>query len=450
MVGDLLARMPIRVRLTLGFAAVMVVLFGGLALALHEAFSASVDDGIARSLRTRAADLTTLVRSHETGGATARPALPESEGAYAQILDARGRVLDATQGHGGTPLLDRAEVARALRRPIVVGRREGARVRAQALDVTPPSVLVVAVSLAQRDRALTTLSELLFIGGPLLLLVTCLAGYALADRALAPVERMRARAAMISGGARARLPLPEARDELRRLGETLNEMLARLEDALVRERAFLANAGHELRTPLSILKLEIGLALSGEPSHEDLEAALRSAAEEVERLARLADDLLVVARAAQGQLPVHKRPLEVGRVIGVVADRIEEAARSRGRTVVAERADGLVVSADGERLEQALTNLVVNALRHGDGPIVLRARECGDRVELHVLDEGEGFEPELLPAAFERSGTVASRAGGGTGLGLSIVRAIAEAHGGRAAAANREGGGADVWVSLPR
>jgi heavy metal sensor kinase len=451
--GELLGRLPIRVRLTLAFAAVMVVLFGGLALLLHTRFAASLDDGIQSGLRTRAADLASLIRGGgDDSGLGLHPPLPESGGTFAQILDPQGRIEDSTPGHGARALLTSSEIERALQRQIVVGRRDDTRVLAQPLGTSPPGVLVVGVSLAQRDRALRTLDEFLFIGGPILLVLTCLAGYVLTAGALAPVERMRAQAARISGARRDdRLPVPAARDELHRLGDTLNQMLARLEEAMSRERAFVADAGHELRTPLSILKLEFDLALSGDRSREELEQRLRSAAEEVDRLANLAEDLLVIARADQGLLPVEKRPVEVQHVLGAVTDRIAGAAQARGRTLTAEPTDGLVVSADPARLEQALTNMVANALRHGDGPIVLTAREHNGHVELHVLDEGKGFRPEFLPRAFERfSRADPARSQGGAGLGLSIVRAIAEAHGGAAGAANRKGHGADVWLALPR
>jgi signal transduction histidine kinase len=263
---------------------------------------------------------------------------------------------------------------------------------------------------------------------------------------------MRARAARISGRGRGdRLPVPDARDELHRLGDTLNEMLTRLEDALGRERAFVADAGHELRTPLSILKLELELALAAGRSRDELEMGLRSAAEEVDRLAKLAQDLLVISRADQGRLPVEKRDVEVHSVLRTVADRFAGPARGTGRTVRSECANGLSVQADGARLEQALTNMVSNALRYGEGTVVLRAREDNGNVELHVIDEGEGFAPEFLPRAFERfSRADPARSRGGAGLGLSIVQAIAEAHSGHAYAANRDDGGADVWVSLPR
>src|SRR5438067_2391877 len=215
-----MSRVPFRIRLTLGFAVVMIVLFGGLALLLHERFAASLDQGIDRSLRTHAADLATLV-SREP----ALPQLSESGGTFAQIVYPRsGGIRDATPGLTAR-LLSRNALRQAAAGSTVVNQTDGARLLARAIATHPAAVLVVGSSLSQRNRALTTLSELLFIGGPLMLVLTCVAGYVLAARALAPVERMSARAAQISGAPEGeRLPVPEADDELHRLGETLNAM----------------------------------------------------------------------------------------------------------------------------------------------------------------------------------------------------------------------------------
>ena len=443
-------RTPFRLRLTLSFAAVMIVLFGGLALLLQTQFAASLDQGINRSLHTHASDLANLIGSkHEL------PLVQESGGTFAQLVNpASGQVLDATEGHSAR-LLTRSEVRQAasqsvLRRGMLLD--SGGNARLLAGNISGGQVLVVGSSLSQRNRALTTLTELLFLGGPLMLVLTCVAGYVLAERALAPVETMSARAARISGAPRGeRLPVPEANDELRRLGETLNAMLRRLEDALARERALVADAGHELRTPLSILKLELELALASDSSREELRSRVRSAAEEVDRLAQLAQDLLVIARAELGRLPLEKRSVEVHELLAAVVDRFAVASAGTGRPVMLEDADGLTVNADPARLEQALTNMVSNALRHGDGPVMLRAARRSGNVELHVLDQGLGFQPGFLPRAFERfSRADPARSGAGAGLGLSIVQVIAEAHDGRAYATNRDGGGADVWLSLPR
>jgi signal transduction histidine kinase len=449
--SDPLGRLPVRARLTLAFAALMVVLFGGLALLLHTRFAASLDAGLVHGMDIRAADLTTLIRSDD-GRLRPPGRLPASAGTSAQVLAPDGHIVDATPGRGARSLLTPAEIRRALRGRVVITRGERAKLVARPLSTRPPAVLVVGASLAERNHTLGTLDDMLFIGGPVLLLLTCAAGYAVAASALAPVERMRARAARISPTARGRrLPVARARDELQRLGLTLNRMLARLEEAMDREQVFVANAGHELRTPLTILKLELEVALEEDQPTEELRRRLRSAAEEVDRLARLAEDLLVIARADQGRLPVEKRPVPVPDLLRSVTDRIAGAAREHGREVRAAAAAGLVVPADADRLEQALTNMVTNALRHGDGAVALTAREVDGHVELHVLDEGPGFAPEFMPVAFERfSREDAARSRGGAGLGLSIVRVIAEAHGGRAEAANRATGGADVWMALPR
>jgi signal transduction histidine kinase len=440
-----LRRLPFRVRLTLSFAVVMVVLFGGLALLLQTRFAASLDQGIKASLRTRAADLALLVQ-----GDQALPDLPESGGAFAQIIDPRtDHVRDATPGNAA-PLLTPSEARRAAVSSLFVDRAN-ARLLARPVATRPAGVLVVASSLSERDRPLTSLNELLFIGGPFTLVLTCLAGYILAARALAPVERMSAWAAQISGAPRGeRLPVPEAHDELHRLGETLNAMLARLEDALGRERTFVADAGHELRTPLSILKLELELAMASDSSNDELHARLRSAVDEVDRLARLARELLVIARDEQKGLPLETRIIEVRDVLGRVTGRFAARTAREGRAITVEGADGLAVAADEARLEEAVTNMVQNALEHGDGRVVVRALERNGSVEVHVLDDGEGFEPDFLPRAFERfSRADPARSRGGAGLGLSIVQVIAQTHGGGAYAANRESGGADVWVVLP-
>ena len=393
-----LRRLPFRVRLTLSFAGAMIVLFGGLALLLETEFSASLDQSINRSLRTHAADLATLLQDKQQ-----LPELRETGGAFAQLIDpATAAVLDATPGYA-TPLLSREELGRARIAPLLIDDLDGARLLASPVETRPPAVLVVGSSLSQRNGALTTLSELLFIGGPIMLVLTCLAGYALAARALAPVEKMSVQAAHISGAPQGeRLPVPEANDELHRLGETLNAMLSRLEDAIARERAFVADAGHELRTPLAILKLELELALESDSPREELQMRLRSVAEEVDRLAKLAQDLLVIARAEQGRMPLSKQHIEAQAVLSAVADRFATAASGKGRTVELEDANGLALEADPERLEQALTNMVSNALRHADGTVLLRAEERGGGVEFHVLDQGDGFEPGFLPRAFER------------------------------------------------
>ncbi len=187
---------------------------------------------------------------------------------------------------------------------------------------------------------------------------------------------MRRRAAEISGSEPgARLPVPEARDEVRRLGETLNQMLERVDGALERERDFVADASHELRTPLTILRAELELANSRPWAvSEPRRARCAGASEEAERLARLADDLLVVARADGGSLPVRAEPLEAAELLETARDRLALRAAEGGRALMVDAPEGLELSGDRLRLEQAVGNLLDNALWHGAGRITLGAR----------------------------------------------------------------------------
>ena len=243
--------------------------------------------------------------------------------------------------------------------------------------------------------------------------------------------------------------MPQARDEIRRLGETLNAMLARIEAALQHERAFVADASHELRTPLAILKAELELARREGRSADEMRAAIASAGEETDRLARLAEDLLVMARADRGRLDVATTSVDAAELLDGVAARARAAAGAAGRPIIASAPPGLTVMADRRRLEQALGNLVDNAIAHGEGAVRLRAVAVDGEVELLVEDEG-GFPPEFLPRAFERfSRGDPARGRGGAGLGLAIVRAVARAHGGEAVAENLPGGGASVRIRVP-
>ena len=192
-----------------------------------------------------------------------------------------------------------------------------------------------------------------------------------------------------------RLPVGRTDDEIARLGTTLNAMLAGLERSFERERAFVADASHELRTPLAILKTEIELALRAGRTHDELVAALRSAGEETDRLAELADALLIIARADGGGLALAPAPLSSDELLTGVAARFAGRTQTRGREIVVDDGPAAELTADRRRLEQALGNLLENALQHGAGTIHLAARTHGSVVELHVRDEGPGFPPQL-------------------------------------------------------
>jgi signal transduction histidine kinase len=313
-------------------------------------------------------------------------------------------------------------------------------------------ILVVGRSLHAREETLHRLGREYLIAAPVALLLAVLAGYGLAAAALRPVEAMRRRAAAVSADEPGqRLPVPDANDEIRALAVTLNDMLARLEASFEHERRFLSDASHELRTPLALLRGELELALSRPRSRAELEAAVRSAAEETERLSRLAEDLLLIARADQGKLPLRAERVGVPDLLERVRTRFATHAADLGRDVGVETDGDASVVADTLRVEQALGNLVSNAFEHGDGTVTLRSRTVDGRVELHVTDEGAGFPEGFVTRAFDRfSRADDARGSGGAGLGLAIVDLIARAHGGDAHVVNRRDGGSDAWISLRR
>lgn len=452
-------RLPIRLRLTLAFALVMAVVLTATGAFLYLRFRSDLDRTINQGLSARSDAVAALVRQSESHrGEGGRSLLAQQEEGFAQVVTYGTRVLAATPTVRGRSLLGRAQLAAAREDELTVDLgpmprlEEPSRLRATSVLAGGRNlVVVVGAALDDRNDSLSSLRDLLLVGGPVALLLASLAGYGVAASALRPVEAMRRDAAEISATEPGRrLPVPPSRDEIARLGETLNEMLARLEEAFQRERTFVSDASHELRTPLAILKTELELAMRSSRTPEELEAAIRSAAEETDRLAQLADDLLVVARADQGRLPVRLAAIGVGELLEGLRERFAERCAAQGRAIGVEMPEAVELRADPLRVEQALVNMVENALRHGRGAIGLSASRSGQVVEIHVTDEGPGFPAAFVETAFERfTRADPARARGGSGLGLAIVEAVAEAHGGSAHAANREGGGCDVWITLP-
>jgi len=453
-----MSRLPIRLRVTAAFAVAMAVVLAGSGLFLYLRLDSHLAAALDRDLRLRAQDLAALVsQPHPALAKDNDGRFIERGESYAQLLGPDGRVLDATRPLG-RPLLSSAELRRAEREPIyldkpaVPGLNEGSRLLATKVTRNSgPAVLVVGTTRQNNVETLGNFRDELLIAGPIALLLASGLGYLLAGLSLRQVESMRRRAAAVSAETPGRrLPVPQTGDELQRLGETLNEMLDRLEAALERERGFVADAGHELRTPLALLRTELELALRQARTVDELRAAVRSSSYEADRLSQLAEDLLLIARTERGRLPLRVEPVPVDDLFAAVLSRFDWRATELGKTVSAAPAGALIVEADPIRLQQALGNFVDNALRYGGNEVTLEAARNNGRIELHVQDNGTGFPPEFLERAFDRfSRADAARGSGGAGLGLSIVKAIAESHDGSAHVANAGRGGADTWISLP-
>jgi signal transduction histidine kinase len=211
-----------------------------------------------------------------------------------------------------------------------------------------------------------------------------------------------------------------------------------------------ADAGHELRTPLALLRTELELALRQAQTVPELREAVRWSSYEVERLSQLAEDMLLIARADGGRLPLRLEKLAVDELFASVTARFEWRAEELGKSVTWSPSHGRHIEGDRLRLEQALGNLVDNALRHGGHEISLHANAANGHLELHVSDNGTGLPSGYLAHAFERfTRGDSARGRGGAGLGLAIAKTIAESHEGTAHIANVEGSGADAWVALP-
>jgi signal transduction histidine kinase len=395
----------------------MALVFGALGAFLYFRLRSSLDEQLNAGLRAHAQAVATLVS--RGGELDTGSSLIEEDESFAQVLTASGTVRDASlESLQSSPLLSGEELDRSRSGTLFLDRD---RVRAVDEDdpfrllATPSAgaVVVAGASLEDRDEALASLLTQLLLGFPIALVLSGLAGYVLATAALRPVVK-------------------------------------RLEAGLIRERRFVADASHELRTPLALLQAELELALRRPRSPDELRDALASAGEEVDRLTRLAEDLLVLAGVDEGRLPLRRSAVAVGDLFQTVARRFASRAQAGGRVLDVSAGPDQTILADRLRLEQALGNLVDNALRHGGGTIRLEAESRDGTAMLEVSDEGEGFPSSFLPRAFERFARAdEARSRGATGLGLAIVDAVARAHGGTAKAANREEGGAVVSLSLP-
>jgi signal transduction histidine kinase len=453
-----MARVPVRLRVSLAFTIVLAMVLLGTGLFLDLRFAAEMNRAIDQSLRSRAGDVIALVSQADSGLRTAGHSGLRNNASFAQVLKLDGTIFDSSPQTNGRAVLSRRELAavpasgRFIDRSAVAdlpgpARILAVRTRAQGNDL----VVAVGATLSERQQALDSLRALLLIGGAGALVLCALAGYLAVASALRPIESMRRRAAEITATEPGpRLPVPRGDDEVARLGGTLNSMLDRLEDALRHERTFVIDASHELRGPLAILKAELELAQRNPQTLRALERTIRSAAEETDRLARLTEDLLVIARGEQGQLPVNVARVDTGRLLRDVRESLARHPRAGARGILVAGVEPRFLQADPARIGQALGNLVENALRHGGGAITLFAISHDGQVELHVVDDGPGFDPAFLPGAFRRFARAESgRSTDGAGLGLAIVAAIAASHGGAAHAANRATGGADVWISLP-
>ena len=449
--------MPIRLRVALVFVAALAVAFALGGWLFYSRLSASLLNATDAALAARLSQAGRYVQAQG-----ARPAPVNSSllpGEYLiQILDPAGRVRAGSTDVGTRPLLSPAGVRRARHGELTLTSTiddDRARVMAVPLTGRPGWVAVAAVSLDSSGTTLGDVSTGLLAGGVVFLIVAGIGAYWLARAALAPVERLRRQVAALSDrDTGAALQVPRTRDEIAALAITMNDLLARLRGALARQRAFAADASHELRTPFAVLAGELELAGRPGRSSAELATAVTTAAEEAARLARITDDLLVLARGDEDNLDLHPEPTDVRELLARSAGQAAGRATEAGVTCRADAPQALMATVDPGRIRQAVDNLVDNALRFAPrgSEILLSAGLTGPVLVIEVRDRGPGFPPDFLPDAFERfrrPDQGRARSAGGAGLGLAIVRAIALAHGGSVTAGNLPGGGAVVRLEIP-
>ncbi|OLB82059.1 MAG: hypothetical protein AUI14_01305 [Actinobacteria bacterium 13_2_20CM_2_71_6] len=419
-------RLSLRGRLILiGTSGLAVgLLLGGLLLVsvLHFVLDQALDSGARRT----ASDIAELIDA----GRLSDP-VPSAGTQFIQVIDEQNRVLAASIGADRlTPLLHPAELAQARAGQVVVigGDRVGIDGDLRVVAHQSPSdARTVLVAAPERDikQSLTTVAHALLVAYPLLLLSLTALAWWVVGRTLRPVEQLRQGAEEISAAQVGRLPVPDGEDELHRLALTLNRMLDRLEAARSRQRAFVADAAHELRSPIASLRTQLDVAahLGEPPALADLNA-------EVDRLGRLVSDLLLLARADEGDPGLRRpEPVELGGLL------TEIAAGCAGAPVpVTVTADGpLWTVGDPAALRRVVDNLVANAVRHAASQVTLAVQRSADRAVLTVTDDGPGIpEPDRTRVfdRFTRLDDARTRDSGGAGLGLAIVRELVRLHGG--------------------
>lgn len=454
--------MPIRLRLAILCAlATACIIAAGSFLFVHS-LGSGLRAGVDSGLNSRAATLSQTV-SGTSGGidyqAPGHIKLLRPRDAVAQVIDPAGSVVESSQLAGRTPLVDRPTQLAAAKDPQYrTFMRHSHRIRVLATSARRRDgvwTVVVAGPLEAADEAVTRVSHALIVGGSVAVVLAGLGAWLLATAALRPVERMRRQAADISEHRpEPALEVPSTRDEIAALGTTMNDLLDRLQRALARQRAFVADAGHELRTPLAILRTELELANNPALSSEELLEAVAHAGVETERLGHLAEELLFLARTDDDQTELK---FDVEPVVPFVARSVQAFhARAAEESVAFDVVGDSTITAplEAERFRRAVDNLLDNALRYaGPGTSVeIRTRRSGPDVVLEVRDRGPGFPDAFLPHAFERfrrADDARARGDGGSGLGLAIVDTVAQQHGGHAWARNRPRGGAVVAIQIP-
>ncbi len=379
----------------------------------------------------------------------------DEAGVSVYLLDLEGNI----RGHFGRQLTVKGE--NSLRVGFSTRQEAGERWRLYTRDFplsgdSPKGWITVAHSLTPVEEATANLRRQMVLGVPIVLALLGIGGFILANRALRPLAQITktAQQVRLSGDLTQRINYQGAEDELGRLAIMFDEMLNSLQRTFQREQRFNADVSHELRTPLTAMKGRLSVALGQPRSVEDYQATLKAFDQEVDRLIRLSSDLLLLSRLEQGSLKRKTELLDLGELLGAIADQVQPLAEIKTVTVHTLFSHGLTVQAQPDHLIRLFLNLLDNAIKHTpiDGKVTLAARQVNGQVQTSISDTGCGIPPEHLPYLFERFYRVdsdRSRRTGGAGLGLAIACEIAQLYSGSIVVESHQNLGTKFIVTLP-
>ncbi len=456
-------RLPLRTRLTLLYVTLFAIIVSAWAVFVVVLVRADLYSGIDRALDSRASQIALSLTGSVEGefqditGSTLVGVAPTE--ATAQLLSATGTVLESS---GDTmsvdPLLPQSVIAGAFRSGTasvhtVVGR-DGETFRVLIVRMTGlDQLIVVGTSTDTADASVQSLVFMMLLSGPVVLLVAGGAGWLLARRALSPVAHMTATASGIGIEALGeRVPVPPGNDELSGLADTLNGMLDRLETGVRAKRRLVADASHELQTPIAVMRTELDVALASGALQPEAVEVLESAREETDHMARIVRNLLTLARFDEGTLRLLRQDVGLRATSEEIVASLATLARETGVTMEVS-GDEVVVLADPEYLRVAVVNLVENAIKYSGvgSSVTVEVVPVVSGATVTVVDDGPGIAADALPRIFDRFYRADGTRGmaSGSGLGLAISREIVEAHGGRLEVDSRVSGGSRFTLWMP-